>query len=82
MVELDKIGQLATDARWWAEEEIARRWERIQEIERQIALLQEQLQREKAQLGPAIQALINPRDGKAYAIEVAAGQPEPNEWLG
>jgi len=82
IMELEKAGRLATDGRWFTEEEVARRWERIQQLKREIAIRQEQIVREESALGSAIRVLVNPREGKLYAIEAALGLPVPPEWRG
>jgi len=82
LMELEKAGERATEGRWFTEEEVARRWNRILEIKRTIAAKTEELRREEAQLGPAIQALVNRRNGKLYGIEAALGLPVPPEWEG
>ena len=81
IMELEKAGELATDARWQVEE-IVRDRNAAEAMRTEAARLLAEADKLDRQSWERIRALVSTTRGKLYAIEAALGRPVPEDWIG
>jgi len=82
LMELERAGQLATEARWTVEERAVRAKERATELRKEAAEKLAEADQLEQEAWDVMRDLVNPAHGKLYAIEAALGRPVPDEWEG